>query len=52
VLLAFLAVKLAYEHWVGALPLAGSAVVVNAHLFGVLGGAAVAAFLKPRSAPL
>jgi rhomboid family GlyGly-CTERM serine protease len=52
VLLGFLALKLAYEHWVGALPLAGSAVVVDAHLFGVLGGGVAAAFLKPRSAPL
>jgi rhomboid family GlyGly-CTERM serine protease len=52
VLLGFLALKLAYEHWLGALPLAGSAVVVDAHLFGVLGGAAGATFLKPRSAPL
>lgn len=52
-LVALLALKLAYEHWVGALPLSGSdAVVVDAHLYGVLGGAAVAVFLKPRGAPL
>ena len=52
VLMGFLAVKLAYEHWVGALPLAGSAVVVDAHLFGVAGGAAAAAFLKPQTGSL
>jgi rhomboid family GlyGly-CTERM serine protease len=52
-LVALLALKLAYEHWVGALPLSGSdAVVVDAHLYGVLGGAVVAVFLKPRGAPL
>jgi rhomboid family GlyGly-CTERM serine protease len=50
---ALLAVKLAYEHWVGPLPFAGSAaVVVDAHVFGVLGALAVAACLKPRGAPL
>jgi len=52
VLLGFLALKLAYEHWVGALPLAGAAVVVDAHLFGVAGGGAAAAFLRPRSGSL
>src|SRR5215469_7580491 len=52
VLLGFLALKLSYEHWVGALPLAGSVVVVDAHLFGVAGGSAAAAFLKPRSGSL
>ena len=52
VLVGFLALKLAYEHWVGALPLAGSAVVVDAHLFGVAGGGAAAAFLRPRSGSL
>jgi rhomboid family GlyGly-CTERM serine protease len=53
VLVALLALKLAYEHWVGALPFSGTdAVVVDAHLYGVLGGAAVAAFLTPRGTPL
>jgi len=53
VLAGLLAVKLAYEHWLGALPFSGSdAVVVSAHLYGVLGGATVAAFLKPRRRPL
>jgi rhomboid family GlyGly-CTERM serine protease len=50
---AFLAVKLGYEHWYGALPLSGSdPVVVNAHLYGVAGGTAVAAFLRPKAAPV
>ena len=53
VLAGLLAVKLAYEHWLGALPFSGSdAVVVSAHLYGVVGGATVAAFLKPHRAPL
>ena len=46
-LAGFLMAKLAWEHWVGPLPLAGGVVVVDAHLYGVIGGAAVAAFLKP-----
>jgi rhomboid family GlyGly-CTERM serine protease len=53
VLAGLLAVKLAYEAWLGALPFSGSdAVVVSAHLYGVLGGATVAGFLKPQRAPL
>jgi rhomboid family GlyGly-CTERM serine protease len=53
VLLAFLAGKLAYEHLVGPLPFAGTAEVVTAaHLYGVLGGAAVAACLKLAPLPL
>jgi len=48
ILAGVLLVKLAYEHWVGALPLSGSAVVVDAHLFGALGGVAVAAGLRPQ----
>jgi rhomboid family GlyGly-CTERM serine protease len=53
ILAGLLAVKLVYEQWVGALPFSGSdPVVVDAHLYGVLGGAAVAAFLKPRAVSL
>ncbi|HTL22147.1 MAG TPA: rhombosortase [Steroidobacteraceae bacterium] len=53
VLAALLAAKLLYEQTVGALPFSGrDPVVVDAHLYGVLGGAAVAAFLKPRRLPL
>jgi|SRR5579862_5901415 len=52
-LAAILLVKLSYEQWVGALPLSGSdPVVVDAHLYGVLGGGAVAAFLRPRPLPV
>jgi rhomboid family GlyGly-CTERM serine protease len=53
VLGVLLAAKLAYEHWAGPLPFAGTAaVVVDAHRYGVLGALAVAAFLKPRAAPV
>jgi rhomboid family GlyGly-CTERM serine protease len=54
-LAAFLVAKLVWEHLLGALPLSGlgAEVVVDAHLYGVAGGLAVAAFLKPtaRRAP-
>jgi rhomboid family GlyGly-CTERM serine protease len=53
ILAAFLLGKLAWEHWLGALPLSGSdPVVVDAHLYGVLGGLAAAALLKPAAEPL
>ena len=53
VLAALLAAKLLYEQWVGALPFSGNdPVVVDAHLYGVLGGGTVAAFLKPRPVSL
>jgi len=49
ILAGLLLLKLLYEQWVGALPLSGSdPVVVDAHLFGVLGGAAAAAGLRPQ----
>jgi membrane associated rhomboid family serine protease len=54
ILAAFILLKLSYEQWTGALPFAesGAGVVVDAHLYGALGGLAVAAFLKPRPEPL
>jgi rhomboid family GlyGly-CTERM serine protease len=54
ILAAFIVVKLAYEQSAGALPFTDShaGVVVDAHLFGTLGGASVAAFLPPRQEPL
>jgi len=54
ILAAFLLVKLGYEQWAGALPLVdnGAGVVVNAHLYGVLGGLAVAAVQKSAPGPL
>ena len=52
-LLTVIAVKLAYEHAAGALPFAGNdPVVVAAHLYGAVGGALAATFLRPRSVPL
>lgn len=49
VLAALLAAKLLYEHLLGALPFSGSdPVVVDAHLYGVLGGVAAGAFLGAR----
>ena len=53
-LAAFILVKLAYEQSAGALPFTDNhaGVVVDAHLFGTIGGAAIAAFLAPRREPL
>jgi len=53
VLAAFLAGKLAWGHWMGALPVsAGLPVVTEAHVYGVLGGLAAAAFLKCAPEPV
>lgn len=48
----FLLIKLIYEQLAGALPFvsAPAGVVVNAHLYGALGGLAVALVLRPRRA--
>jgi rhomboid family GlyGly-CTERM serine protease len=47
-LAVILAVKLAYEQSAGALPFSGSEpVVVDAHLYGVVGGLAAALAMKP-----
>jgi len=52
-LAGLLAAKLLYEQAVGALPFSGSdPVIVDAHLYGVAGGAAVAAFLSPKRVPV
>ncbi|MBV8341517.1 MAG: rhombosortase [Gammaproteobacteria bacterium] len=51
-LLVLLAAKLAYEQGVGGLPFSGTVVVVDAHLYGVVGGLAACAFLKPRAGSL
>jgi rhomboid family GlyGly-CTERM serine protease len=50
ILAIFIVLKLGYEQWGGSLPFTDSdvPVVVNAHLYGALGGAIPAAFLKPR----
>jgi rhomboid family GlyGly-CTERM serine protease len=53
VLAAFLLGKLAWEQGVGPLPLSGSdPVVVDAHLYGVAGGLAAAAFLRRAPVPV
>ena len=52
-LAGLLAAKLLYEQAVGALPFSGNdPVVVDAHLYGVAGGLAVAAFLSPQRVPV
>jgi len=50
ILAAFVLAKLIYEQAGGVLAFAGSAlpVVVNAHLYGALGGLAAALWMKPR----
>jgi rhomboid family GlyGly-CTERM serine protease len=50
ILAIFIVLKLGYEQWSGALPFSDSGVpvVVNAHLYGALGGVIAAACLKPR----
>ena len=54
ILAVFILLKLAYEQGAGALPFTDShaGVVVDAHLFGTLGGVGIAAFLRPRMEPL
>lgn len=49
ILAAFVLAKLAYEQMGGVLPFAGSSVpvVVNAHLYGALGGFAAALWMAP-----
>lgn len=51
ILAIFIVLKLAYEQWNGALPFSDSGVpvVVNAHLYGALGGVLAAVALKPRT---
>ncbi|MEJ1960856.1 MAG: rhombosortase [Gammaproteobacteria bacterium] len=49
ILVVFIVLKLGYEQWSGVLPFveSGMPVVLNAHLYGALGGFAAAACLKP-----
>jgi rhomboid family GlyGly-CTERM serine protease len=52
-LAALLVGKLAYEQWVGALPfMRGAPVVVDAHLYGALGGLAAAIALGRAAEPV
>lgn len=53
ILVVFLIGKLTYEQFQGALPLtAGGAVIVDAHLYGALGGALAALLLRGFSKPV
>jgi rhomboid family GlyGly-CTERM serine protease len=51
ILAVFIVVKLAYEQVAGALPFSSSGqTIVDAHLYGALGGLALALFLRSRPA--
>jgi rhomboid family GlyGly-CTERM serine protease len=54
ILVIFIVLKLGYEQWSGALPFveSGMPVVLNAHLYGALGGFAAVSCLKLRHKPL
>lgn len=54
ILAIFIILKLGYEQVSGQLPFSGSdvPVVVNAHLYGALGGGVAAALMKPPGEPL
>lgn len=52
ILAVFVVGKLAYEQFAGSMPFAGAAdTVVDAHLYGAVGGLALAFFLQSRRAP-
>ena len=52
ILAVFIVLKLAYEQFSGALPFAGSPdTVVDAHLYGAIGGVVLALLLRPRLKP-
>ena len=52
ILAVFIVVKLAYEQFAGALPFAGSPdTIVEAHLYGAIGGVVLALLLKSRREP-
>jgi rhomboid family GlyGly-CTERM serine protease len=53
ILAIFIVLKLAYEQVAGALPFAGTAdTIVDAHLYGAIGGVVLALLLKSRREPL
>jgi rhomboid family GlyGly-CTERM serine protease len=53
ILAIFIIVKLAYEQCIGALPFSSSGnTIVDAHLYGAVGGIGLAIFLRSRPAPL
>jgi rhomboid family GlyGly-CTERM serine protease len=50
---AIFSAKLAYEHWLGALPFERPEMVVTvSHLYGAIGGLIAGTILRPRSEPL
>jgi rhomboid family GlyGly-CTERM serine protease len=52
ILAVFIIVKLAYEQFAGALPVSSSGnTIVDAHLYGAVGGFALALFLRSRPLP-
>ena len=52
ILAVFIVGKLAYEQLAGSMPFAGSThTIVDAHLYGAVGGLALALLLRPRSGP-
>jgi rhomboid family GlyGly-CTERM serine protease len=52
ILAVFIVAKLGYEQFAGALPFAGSAnTIVDAHLYGAIGGVVLALVLKSRREP-
>ena len=52
ILAVFIVGKLAYEQLAGSMPFAGSThTIVDAHLYGAVGGLALALLLRPRGGP-
>jgi rhomboid family GlyGly-CTERM serine protease len=52
ILAVFIIVKLSYEQFAGSMPFAGAAsTVVDAHLYGAVGGLVLALFLRSRREP-
>jgi membrane associated rhomboid family serine protease len=53
ILAVFIVAKLAYEQFAGALPFAGTAnTIVDAHLYGAIGGVVLGLLLDSRREPL
>jgi rhomboid family GlyGly-CTERM serine protease len=53
ILAVFIIAKLSYEQFAGSMPFAGTSnTVVDAHLYGAIGGLALALFLRSRREPM